>query len=539
MGESDGVLHSLATIVVRSTKRPAERRVIAEDVPVELGAQALTWSPDGRYLAWYTNGLTDTGNLYAYDARSGDVRRVVAGRTGADSPAEPVPHFNAGRHTLAGYSGEPAPLWLDARTVVSRVFSGPAATRPELKWPAEIWSIDVPSGRVRKLAAIAHGTIWSILVRHASARAWVREGELMVWVHTDDHDDVLGAVDIRSGRYRSVTGGHFSFFFFSTMPMPTASPDGERALLVRQSASEPPDVWLQPVDGGAARQLTHLNAGRSFRGFGTTELLTYQGPDGRPLRAALKLPPGYVPGHPVPLVVNTYIASGWSFLANHFAFEGGADNPLLLTSRGYAVLLPDVPIEAGKTGGRAIAEAVLAGVDEAIRRGYADPRRLGITGHSYGGYAVYSAIVRTQRFRAAVVRSGFPDWIPVYLTMRSDGSSSWGIGNAEGARGPGGTLWERRDQFIENSPLFVFDRITTPVLIVHGTKDYLAEANAKMAFVALRRLGKDVTLALYDGEGHSQNEYSVPNQQDYVEREIAWFDRYLCPARTSPVSCTQ
>jgi dipeptidyl aminopeptidase/acylaminoacyl peptidase len=148
-------------------------------------------------------------------------------------------------------------------------------------------------------------------------------------------------------------------------------------------------------------------------------------------------------------------------------------------------------------------------------------------------------IVRTQRFHAAAVRSGFPDWIPVYLTMRSDGSSSWGIGNAEGSRGPGGTLWERRDQFIENSPLFAFDRITTPVLIVHGTRDYLSDANAKMAFVALRRLGKDAALALYDGEGHSQSEYAAPNQQDYIQREIAWLDRYLCPDRGSPTSCTQ
>ena len=212
-------------------------------------------------------------------------------------------------------------------------------------------------------------------------------------------------------------------------------------------------------------------------------------------------------------------------------------NPLLLTSRGYAVLLPDVPIEAGKTGGQDSADAVLAAVDEAIRLGYADPQRLGITGHSYGGYAVYPAIVRTGRFRAAVVRSGFPDWIPVYLTMRTDGSSSWGIGNAEGAPGPGGTLWERRDQFIENSPLFFFDRITTPVLIVHGTKDYLSDANAKMAFVALRRLGKGAALALYDGEGHSQSEYSVPNQQDDIQRDIAWLDRYLCPARVSPTAC--
>ena len=96
--------------------------------------------------------------------------------------------------------------------------------------------------------------------------------------------------------------------------------------------------------------------------------------------------------------------------------------------------------------------------------------------------------------------------------------------------------WHVRTRFA-NSPLFFFDRITTPVLIVHGTKDYLSDANAKMAFVALQRLGKDAALALYDGEGHSKNEYSVSNQQDYIQREIAWLDRYICPARVSPTAC--
>jgi dipeptidyl aminopeptidase/acylaminoacyl peptidase len=360
----------------------------------------------------------------------------------------------------------------------------------------------------------------------------------MLRTETSDHDDALGAIDIASGRYRTVAGGHGSFWFFSAAPLPTSTLDGSSALLVRQSATEPPDVWLQPADGGAPRRLTDLNPGMSFKHFGSLRMLHYAGADGKTLRAALLLPPGYRPGHPVPLVVDSYIVSDWSALARQFAFEGGSDNPLLLTSRGYAVLFPDIPDEAAKTGGREITNAVLAGVDAAIREGYVDSTRLGITGHSYGGYAVYSVIVRSHRFGAAVVRSGFPNWIATYLTMSDDGSSEWGIANAEGVRGPGGTLWEKRDQFIEDSPIFFFDRITTPTLIIHGTRDYLSDANAKMAFVALRRLGKDAALALYEGEDHVQSEYSVPDQTDYVQREIEWFDRYVCVDRVSTTSCT-
>jgi dipeptidyl aminopeptidase/acylaminoacyl peptidase len=536
-----GVGYALVDVVLTPVERPAGRRVVAEGVPVSSGNQALTWSPDGRYLAWFTNGMTDTGNLFVYDTRRRQVRQVVAGvgARGDSSSNVSVPHLDAGRWSLAVYSNEPAPVWLDERTIVTKVYSGPIDTKPELKSASEIWAIDVVSGQARRIGAIPHGKIWSILTQAGSSHAWLHGTELMLWVHTDQQDDVIGAMDVRSGRYRAVTGGHYSFFHGMATPMPTGSPDGASALLVRQSATEPADVWLQPVNGGPARRLTQLNPGHPFDGFGKSVVLTYPGANGMELRAALKLPADYTPGHRLPLIVDTYVVSGWSFVANQFAYGGGPNNPLLLTSRGYAVLSPDVPVESGKTGGDGIAAAVLAGVDAAIRAGYADPDRLGIMGHSYGGYAVYSAIVRTPRFRAAVVKSGFADWIPNYLSMSPNGSSAWGISNAEGPRGPGGTLWERRQQYIEDSPLFFFDRIETPVLIVHGTGDSHPDTDAKMAFVALRRLGKDAALALYDGEGHVQREYSIPNQEDYFQRELGWFDRYLCPHRGSATSCTQ
>jgi dipeptidyl aminopeptidase/acylaminoacyl peptidase len=537
--ESNGVGGAMFTTMVMAIDHPSERTVVAEGTLGEVDMQTLTWSPDGRYLTWFANSWTDPGSLYVYDIRRKMVRHLLGNQGEATKAAgsTPVPYFNAGLATSAGYFSEATPVWLDAHTIVTKVYQGAAHTRPGGQLPTEIWAIDVVSGRTRRIGAIPDGTIYGILTRSASANAWVYGTELMLWVETSDHDDVLGAMDLTTGRYRAVTGGHYSFLSFSATSMPTAAPDGNSAVLVRQSATEPMDVWLQPLDGGAPQQLTYLNRGVSFKRFGSVKLLKYRAADGTLSRAALMLPLDYTPGHPVPLIVDTYVVSDWSFLVNQFAFEGGVDNPLLLTSRGYAVLFPDIPLGTGHIGGREITDAVIAGVDKAIRDGYADPERLGITGHSYGGYAVYSVIVRSNRFRAAVVRSGFPNWIATYLTMSTDGSSSWGIANAEGMRGPGGTLWAKRRQFIENSPIFTFDRITTPTLIVHGTRDHLADTNAKMAFVALRRLGKDVALALYSGEGHVQNGYAIPNQRDYMQREIAWFDRYLCPHRASQTSC--
>jgi len=156
--------------------------------------------------------------------------------------------------------------------------------------------------------------------------------------------------------------------------------------------------------------------------------------------------------------------------------------------------------------------------------GLADPNRLGVMGESYGGYSVLALIVQAQRFKAAIDYAGHASTISQYLVMNKDGSRSFAIAwNEEGRGGLGGTLWQYRDKYIENSPLFFFDRVTTPLLIVHGDQDWPFLADE--AFVALRRLGKEVVYAKYEGEGHAIIRYK--NQVDYLPRMITWFDNHL------------
>ena len=96
----------------------------------------------------------------------------------------------------------------------------------------------------------------------------------------------------------------------------------------------------------------------------------------------------------------------------------------------------------------------------------------------------------------------------------------------------GGTPWQYRDRYIENSPVFYLDRMETPLLLVHGARDdSVPSFLADEIFVGLRRLGKQVEYAKYEGENHSPNEWRYPNQVDFCNRLIAWFDKYLNPAR--------
>jgi dipeptidyl aminopeptidase/acylaminoacyl peptidase len=135
-------------------------------------------------------------------------------------------------------------------------------------------------------------------------------------------------------------------------------------------------------------------------------------------------------------------------------------------------------------------------------------------------------IVQTTRFKAGIVQAGYADMLENYGTMlhplginaHTDECENWF----------GGTPWEKRSSYIENSPIYYLDRVKTPVLLVHGTADRaVSNALSDEIFTGLRRLGKEVTYTRYEGEGHFFYLWSRANQADMLNRRIAWFDRWL------------
>ena len=187
-------------------------------------------------------------------------------------------------------------------------------------------------------------------------------------------------------------------------------------------------------------------------------------------------------------------------------------------------LFPDAPFQK-ETPMQDLAKTVLPGVDRAIEVGIADPERLGVMGHSYGGYCTLALIAQTTRFKAAVSSGGYGNWIGKYGHMRRDGSTY-------GGTTLGGTPWQSPDQYIENSPVFYLDRIQTPLLLLHGELDNAVPSFlADEIFVGLRNLGKWVMYAKYEGESHAPADWEYANQVDYWNRIITMFDTFLKPSR--------
>ena len=152
------------------------------------------------------------------------------------------------------------------------------------------------------------------------------------------------------------------------------------------------------------------------------------------------------------------------------AAGGSSINYAFYVSRGYVLFIPDIPYEIGHPGESAL-DAVVPGVLSVVEQGFIDRDKIGVQGHSWGGYQIAHMVTRTNLFAAAEAGA------PVVNMTSAYGGIRWGSGMVRQFQYErtqsriGGSLWERPLEFIENSPLFQADKIQTPLLMLHNDKD--------------------------------------------------------------------
>lgn len=474
-----------------------EPRTVAERQPLTYGI-TVSWSPDGKRLAYTTAGPRAGGDCYL-----------------VESGSEPV-RLTKGKHPNFG-DDHRAPLWSADGQAVYCVGED------------NIWRIGVGEG---KLTQITHGLGRKLVevVGAGPGRFWSPDGarSMIVAGRDDDTKRVsFHRVDLESGRAECVWEGDHHFGWELTFAC-RGTPDGKRLIFPVQDARHPPDLWVTDAGFRRPRRLTHINPHLERYTFGASRLVRWRSIDGEPLRGALLLPTGYQEGKRYPLVVKVYGGALDSNSVNRFGLSGrGVDNLQMFATRGYAVLTPDAPLKAGSPM-HDLVKTVLPGVDRVVEMGAADPDRLGVTGHSYGGYSTLALLAQTTRFKAAMMSAGVGDLLSMYGHMGKDGDA-FSIGWSEEGQGRmGGHPWQYFQRYVENSPVFYLDRVTTPLLIVHGAlDDTVPPAQAEEVFVGLRRLGKEVVYARYEGEEHWQGTWGHANVVDYWERVLDWFDRHI------------
>lgn len=478
--------------------KTGDGRKLAVNTRMTYGA-SVSWSPDSRHLGFTTSGFgpRSPGECFLVSVNGGDPRKV--GGTGH-------PHF-----------GDPIrpPIW-DA-SGENLYFLG----------AGNLWKIELKTDRAVEVAAIPNHRMTEIITSGKEGRFWHADRGRSIAVTTFDDKTMM------SGIYKidKTTGQHSKLIeesrHYRAGLCADVINDGVRVVFLAEDAQQPNDLWQADAEQKSIKRVTRINPDLDKYEMGASRLIEWRSVEGGELRGALLLPVGYQEGKHYPLLVWVYGGAYGSRYVNRFGLLGDSPvfNMQVLATRGYAVFYPDAPLREG-TPMKDLLQTVMPGVNKAIELGIADPDQLAVMGQSYGSYSTLALITQTTRFKAAVITAVMDaDLVGGYLFLNPDGTSGLIGYYEEGQGGMGGTLWQYPDRYIENSPVFSLDKVQTPLLMAHGTKDSFPFSGPDRIFVALRRLGKEVEYRQYENESHVIQRKS--NVIDFWNRRLAWFDKYL------------
>ncbi len=308
---------------------------------------------------------------------------------------------------------------------------------------------------------------------------------------------------------------------------PTKAKDADVYLLTVQTFSQYPDYYVTTPEFHELKRVTDINPKVKDYNWGKAELVKYTSTDGTPLQGILVKPENFDPTKKYPMVV--YIYERLSENLHQFrvpnVVRGQVINPTFYASNGYLVLMPDIAYKTGFPGPSAI-KCVLPAIQTVVDKGYVNENAIGINGQSWGGYQIAYMITQTNRFKAAVAGAPVSNMVSAYDGIR------WGTGlprqfqYEKSQSRIGATLWEAPMRYIENSPVFMADRVQTPLLMIHNDQDDAVPWYQGIEYyLALRRLGKEVYLLNYNGEPHNLLKRAAA--RDFAMRMFQFFEHHL------------
>ena len=453
----------------------------------------LDWSPDGKTIAFShrPRPAADTwpdADISLVDILSGNITPLA--HTGA---AENEPSYSPDGKWIAYVVTDDPPRWAHRRWI-RLVPSGGGQGRDLTHTPDEDPNI----------------------------AGWSADGATLYLTEAKGVYDLLYALDVVTGKLRPLTGSG------ALVDGAHVNARGSWIGFVRQSPNEPVEAFASSLSSFSPVRVSSVNADLARRTLGDTRVITWKGDRGETIEGLLTVPAGATPGKRYPLLLVVHGGPAGEYKATSIAAPG--PYPVgVFTAEGYAVLRANPRGSSGygtkfrqeniHDWGGGDYRDLMAGVDQVIGLGVADPDHLGILGWSYGGFMTAWTITQTDRFKAASVGAGVTDLIS--FTGTSDipsflpdyfGGEFWGDGG-----------W---DVYRAHSAMGWIDKVRTPTLIEHGEADVRVPiSQGYELYNALKRRGVPVEMVVYPRQQHAFREPRFI--QDLANRNVAWMNRYV------------
>ena len=443
---------------------------------------SLRWSPDSRSIAFL---VSPTG-------KPDDENRVDIGI---------VPVEGGALRTL-GVIGAPFAWSPDGRFIAW----ANGSDRTSYIGKSDLWVIPAAGGRPTNLSAEFDGD--------AEAPAFSTNSDTLYFHAARGASTVLAAVartggPVQLGIDRNADAG-----------TPVMARDG-RVAWTQSAPQTPTEVWIAERAGGAGRAASAVNAAVSRLALGATRTVRWASTDGVTVEGVLLRPNA----RPTGALKTLVLLHGGPYTARYsLGFEVA---PQYYAAHGYQVFMPNFRSSGGygtafmvrkrSDWGGQDWDDVMSGIDYLIKQGLADGKRLGVLGHSYGGYLSAWAITHTDRFKAAVVSAGAVDLAAHY------GQSDIHRYRAFEFEGP---PWQTPDNWKRGSPMTTITAVKTPTLILVGEADQrVPMPQAQQLYTALTTLGVPTEFVHYPREPHGLRE--PRHRADWMSRQLGWFDRWI------------
>ncbi len=528
------------------------------------------WSPDGKWIGFYAPDPKSEDeekndkakNDFRWVDENIKMSRLYVMPVAKDADGKRPPRkLTTDNRSVTGFDWSP-----DGRTIVFNHVSDPSPN----SWPSsDISTIDIASGKITSLASIkdsAESALqyspdgkWISGIASDSAR-WAQHYTIRVYPANGGAPTVLGAsfdaqpsvigwtADSKNIYFTEARGTHTNLYKINIDTRKVETLMNGLLLTgfnlnsthswfgyVLQSSDLPPEANVSPVVLGKTFEVSKVNYAFRLLPIGKTEIITWKNPkDGREIEGLLTYPVGYKAGTKVPLIINVHGGPAGVFQTNYLGGRGVY--PLAtFAARGYAILRANPRGSSGygtefrransKDWGGLDMDDLMSGVAEVIKKGVADPNKLGVMGWSYGGFMTswivtqHDRIKRDYGFEFKAASAG----APVTNLMSFNGTADIPAFVPDYF---GGQAWEIPEVYAKHSAMFNIKGVTTPTLIEQGDADARVPISQGYEFYnALKQQGVPTRMLVLPRQPHGPTEPKM--QIAAMQANLDWFEKYL------------